>query len=642
MPDSPDEIVSSRIFRPRFGGSLLAPWALVDASVWIGSLIAATAFRGLYVPTPVPPSTIVSAALAAIALHLALGLFFGAYGRPQVKGSYEEVLALAQAGLLVTAILTTVSVLDGRQRVLAPGSIVLVGGLSALVGMLATRVVIRSFRARQVVNSDRTPVIVIGAGSAGRLLVHNLLHDETSPYRPVAFLDDDPRKRSLRIAGIKVLGGRRDLEPVASRLGVDVAVIAIPSAEPATMRELHELGEDAGLRMLVLPRFASLLDGRVRSSDLRDINLEDLLGRPPVRLDEELIAREIVGKSVLVTGAGGSIGSELCRQISRYSPGRLIFLDRDESALHALELSLYGHGLLDSDSTVLADIRDKATLQRIFETYRPEVVFHAAALKHLPLLERYPAEAWKSNVLGTLNVLEAAAAVDVETFVNISTDKAADPASVLGYTKRIAERLTAHHASRCRGRFISVRFGNVLGSRGSVIHTFTEQINQGRPLTVTDPDVERYFMLIPEACELVLQAAALGYRDGEVLVLDMGEPVRIADVARALIDLSGRHDVGMQFCGLRPGEKLREDLFAGGEEGLPTAHPSVAYVEVTALSPAAWNGFSLDDRTCLAVMRGLAVGDADSAVGMQAEATRQAIAAVRWSEENVLRQDRVS
>lgn len=611
-------------------------WLGIDVLVWVVALAGATMLRDMYVLEPRYLRGLAVVAVVAALLQVAVGTAAGVYRRSPIRGSYDEVLGLGQTAMIVTGTLLLASLVRvGGQR-LVPGSVAVVAGLSALVAMLASRLVIRSFRARRG-GSELTPIIVMGAGSAGRLLVHNLLHDGDSPYRPVALLDDDPRKRSLRIEGVKVAGGLRDLATVAKRRGAEALVIAMPSAEPSLMRELHQLAESAGLRVMVLPRLTSMLHGQVRGSDIRDIKVEDLLGRPPVKLDESAIAREVIGKSVLVTGASGSIGSELCRQIARYGPHRLVLLDRDESALHALELSLYGHGLLESDSTVLADIRDREQLRKVFEETRPEVVFHAAALKHLPLLERHPAEAWKSNVIGTLNVLEAAAGVGVKTFVNISTDKAADPSSVLGYTKRVAERLTAYYANRCSGRFISVRFGNVLGSRGSVIHAFTDQIRRGHPLTVTHPDVERYFMLIPEACQLVLQAAALGHHDGEVLVLDMGTPVRIADVARTLIELSGRNDIEIEYCGLRPGEKLSEDLFAGGEERRPTEHPSVTHVEVSPLSPAAWNGLDPEcDDDCVNKMRKLAFSDAYLVVNEQGVAARQVADTLRRSGDHVI------
>jgi FlaA1/EpsC-like NDP-sugar epimerase len=294
-----------------------------------------------------------------------------------------------------------------------------------------------------------------------------------------------------------------------------------------------------------------------------------------------------------VTGAGGSIGSELCRQIVRFGPAKVYLLDRDESGLQATQMSISGHGLLNSDEIVLADIRDLARMREVMRATRPDIVFHAAALKHLPLLESNPGEAWKSNVLGTLNVLEAAAEVGVGTFVNISTDKAANPTCVLGYSKRIAERLTADFAAREPGRYVSVRFGNVLGSRGSVVHAFTAQIERGGPITVTHPDVERYFMLIPEAAQLVLQASAIG-TDGEVMVLDMGQPVKIVEVARQMISLSGKREVEIEFTGLRPGEKMSEQLFSSDVAAEATSHPLVSHAPVPAIDVEALRGCAVD------------------------------------------------
>jgi FlaA1/EpsC-like NDP-sugar epimerase len=281
----------------------------------------------------------------------------------------------------------------------------------------------------------------------------------------------------------------------------------------------------------------------------------------------------------LITGAGGSIGSELCRQVHRFGPSQLIMLDRDESALHAVELSIHGRALMESPDLVLCDIREASVVQAHFERLKPEVVFHAAALKHLPMLEQYPEEGWKTNVLGTANVLAASAAVGVKTFVNISTDKAANPSSVLGVSKRIAEGVTAGYAETALGDYVSVRFGNVLGSRGSVLESFAHQIGAGGPVTVTDPEITRYFMTIPEASQLVIQAAALGY-NCDALVLDMGEPVRIMDVAQQMIAMSGRTGIEIKITGLRSAEKLHEDLVDSSEEQEPTTHPLISRVKV--------------------------------------------------------------
>jgi len=326
-----------------------------------------------------------------------------------------------------------------------------------------------------------------------------------------------------------------------------------------------------------------MIAGRVELDKLRGFNVADLLGRRPVETDLSEIAEFVTGKAILVTGAGGSIGSELARQVRLLGPSRLVLLDRDESALHAVQLLLYGSGLLDSDDLVLCDIRDSAALERVFARHRPDVVFHAAALKHLPMLERYPEEGWKTNVIGSLNVLERAKQNGVRHFVNISTDKAADATSVLGQTKRLSERLTAWYAHETGLPFLSVRFGNVLGSRGSVLDAFRAQIARGGPVTVTHPEVTRFFMTIPEACELVLQAGAIG-QPGDVLVLDMGEPIRIIDVASRLIDESSQN-IEIEFTGLRQGEKLHEVLLSAAECGTPSRHPLITQVSVPPLEP---------------------------------------------------------
>jgi FlaA1/EpsC-like NDP-sugar epimerase len=375
---------------------------------------------------------------------------------------------------------------------------------------------------------------------------------------------------------------RSDLVATVSDHEAEVVLVAIPSAEKEMLQDLHDRSLALGVDLKVLPSVAELFDSRVSLHDVRDINMADLLGRGVVDTDIESIAGFVHGKRVLVTGAGGSIGSELCRQISKWAPAELMMLDRDESALHGVQLSLHGHGLLDSPDIVLADIRDPRTLRHIFTARRPEVVFHAAALKHLPVLEQYPLEAVQTNVFGTLNVLEAAQAAGVERFVNISTDKAADPTSVLGLSKRVAERVTADFARSTGGSYMSVRFGNVLGSRGSVLTAWTAQIARGGPVTVTHPDVTRYFMTTAEACQLVLQAGAIG-RDGEVLILDMGEPVRIDDVARRLIEMSGR-DIEISYTGLREGEKLDEVLIAGDEADRRPAHEQITHVDVPPLA----------------------------------------------------------
>ena len=385
---------------------------------------------------------------------------------------------------------------------------------------------------------------------------------------------------------------------MAQQTGATVLVIAVRNVDAADLRDVTRRATEAGLAVKVLPSFSEVFRPWVGLSDLRDPDIADLLGRHQVDTDVASIAEYLVGKRVLVTGAGGSIGSELCRQIHQFAPAELLMLDRDESGLHGLQLSIHGSAMLTSPDMILADIRDAEVVQRIFENRKPQVVFHAAALKHLPMLEQYPVEAWKTNVLGTLNVLQSARSVGVEKFVNISTDKAANPCSVLGKAKRVGERLVAAMAVDDESVFLSVRFGNVLGSKGSVLTTFAEQLAKGLPITVTDPDVTRFLMTIPEAVQLVIQAAAIG-GPGEALVLDMGDPVRIVDLARELMVIAG-HPAPIVYTGLRAGEKMHEELFADGEDRdhrpwhpaishvtVPPLHPSELHATARVLSPAA-------------------------------------------------------
>lgn len=578
-------------------------WMLIDAACWILAIIATSWIRFQYDVEPTISLNIATAAVVAAGSYLLIGTIFGPYLVSHVRGSFEEVSGVAQSALLTGLAMMCWVLIVSPPGV--PRSVPAFGGAIALILMLAARFVLRAWRSRSAARRDvEARVVVFGAGLAGRRLVHNMIHDDQSTFHPVAFVDDDRGKRKLRVEGVPVRGTRNDIAAVAQRYDATHLAVAIPGADASLLRGVREIAEAVGLEIKVLPTVSALLSNNPGAQDLRDINLEDLLGRRAVELDQEAIAEQVTGKIVLVTGAGGSIGSELCRQIARYSPARLLLLERDESALHSTQLSLTGRGLLEGDDLLLADIRDVDTLRSLFKATRPDIVFHAAALKHLSLLEKYPKEAWQTNVLGTLNVLTASAESGVGTFVNISTDKAASPTSVLGYSKRIAERLTADFAKTQPGRYVSVRFGNVLGSRGSVIPAFTEQIRRGGPVTVTHPDVERYFMLIPEACQLVLQSAAIG-NDGEVMVLDMGTPIKINDVASTLIGISGRRDVSIEYTGLRPGEKLSEILFNLDDQRRQTAHPLVSSVDVPPLNPGQLTEAS--DHAALPRMRQLSI-----------------------------------
>jgi FlaA1/EpsC-like NDP-sugar epimerase len=558
-----------------------ALWTSVDAVIWVTALYLAAWLRLEFSITPEYWYPLLVASGLVVFCHVSIGWLRGPYGIGYDLASFEETSDLA--GTAVLSGVTLGFLVVAVKAIDLPRSVPFTGLAMAMAGMFAARFLIRSRRThRAIAASSERRAVVFGAGAGGRILVQSLVRGPGSSLLPVALLDDDPRKARLFIEGVRVRGTRADLARVAERHQANTVVIAAPSATPDVVRELSEVARDCGLGILVLPPFREILDGRPTESDLRNLDVADLLGRQPVDLDMSAITNEISGRRVLVTGAGGSIGSELCRQLMRFGPDRLHMLDRDESGLHSTQLSLDGRALLDADELVLCDIRDAEAVTRAFRQARPDVVFHAAALKHLTMLERHPDEAFKTNVVGTLNVLDAARCVGVQTFVNISTDKAAGPTCVLGWSKRVAERLTAGYDGSGGGRYVSVRFGNVLGSRGSVVPVFMEQIRRGGPVTVTHPEVERYFMLIPEACQLVLQAGVIG-TGGEVMVLDMGTPVRIVDVARTMIGLSGRTDVDIVFTGLRRGEKVTEELFTPGELVLTSTHPLISHVSVPPL-----------------------------------------------------------
>lgn len=558
---------------------------VLDAAAWAWAVPAATWVRFEFQFDAITVRWVRFTAFAVI-LQIIIGHLAGLYRGRWRYATFEEAGAAARSVVLTTVGLYVVNRWFLVPRYV-PESVPVTAGFGALVTVGAYRYVYRVLTERDrrpdAARAEAHRAIVFGAGEGATQLLAAFLRDRESPIVPVALLDDDPARRRLSIRGVKVAGARQDMMAVAQRFDADTLVIAIPSAAGPLVAELTDLGRAAGLAVKVLPSIGEMVRG-AGVGELRDVTEADLLGRHQVRTDIESAAAYLRGKRVLITGAGGSIGSELCVQVHDLGPARLIMLDRDESALHSVQLKLEGRALLDSPDVVLADLRDGGTVWRLFEEHQPEVVFHAAALKHLPLLERHPGEAVQSNVWGTLNVLEAAARVRVERFVNVSTDKAADPISVLGYSKRVGERLTAWFAEDVdTGTYLSVRFGNVLGSSGSVLRTFHSQIAAGGPVTVTHPDVSRYFMTVEEAVQLVIQAGAIG-SSGEVLILDMGEPVRIADVAKRLIHEGGSH-IEIVYTGLRPGEKLHEDLRGAGEADLRPAHPLISHAPVPPLDP---------------------------------------------------------
>jgi FlaA1/EpsC-like NDP-sugar epimerase len=552
--------------------------AFLDVTVWMAALLFAAYLRLDFTLDGLDLGRVLQLFGFMIVVQGIAGYTFSIYRRRWRYGSIDEVGALIRtAAITTTALFIADYFIEPR---FVPLSSVIGGGFVGLVGMAGIRYIWRQMFESGRVPTSALPTIVFGAGEAGAEMVRSFLRNPTSPYLPVAILDDSPVHQRQEVARVSVEGTQHDMETVMRRYDARVLLIAIPSASPELLSQLSDRAADLALTVKILPPVSELFGETPGTQHIRDLTEADLMGRHEIKTDVEAIAQYLTGKRVLVTGAGGSIGSELCRQIARFAPEKLLMLDRDETALHSLQLSIEGRALLDSPNLLLNDIRDVQHLKNLFTEFQPQVVFHAAALKHLSLLEMHPGEALKSNVWGTQNVLDAAETVGVERFVNISTDKAANPTSVLGYSKRLAERLTAQKASTVQtGTYVSVRFGNVLGSRGSMLPAFKEMIAKGGPVTVTHPDVTRFFMTIPEAVQLVINAGAIG-KQGEVLVLDMGEPVKIDEVARRLIKHARRPDVDVVYTGLRPGEKLHEDLFGDDEPDVRPIHPLISHSPV--------------------------------------------------------------
>ena len=464
----------------------------------------------------------------------------------------------------------SVFILDGILLVL------LLGGPRLVYRWWKDRHFYRWMQDRNLRTEESKNALIVGAGRAGEMLTRDLLRDQ-GPYRPVAYVDDNPRMAGREIHGIPVAGACDEIPEIVSRLGVDLIIIALPSATSRQIRRIVEISESTGLPFRTLPRMQDIVSGQASIKDLRDVRIEDLLGREPVRLDWNAITSGIQGKSILVTGGGGSIGAELCRQVAKLKPARLTVFEHSEFNLYSIELELKRNFPDLPLATVLGDVRDQTAVENLMRTCSPHVIFHAAAYKHVPMLEGQIRPAVTNNILGTRVVAAHAAAHGCETFVLISTDKAVNPGNIMGATKRIAEMQCQNLSGRSRTRFITVRFGNVLGSSGSVVPLFQKQIEQGGPVTVTHPEVTRYFMTIPEACQLILQAGVIG-KGGEIFVLDMGEPIKISYLAEQLIRLSGKkpgEDIEIVYTGLRPGEKLYEELFHAAEELADTGHPKI-------------------------------------------------------------------
>lgn len=519
-------------------------------------------------------------------VFFASGMYRGMWRYASVPDLQRIALAVALSTLLIALLLLMLP----HEEPPVPRSVILLDPILLILFLGGSRLGYRVWkerRLRNVLGSRGTPVIILGAGDAAADLLKNLAR--AGDWRVLGLLDDDPGKNGRQIQGVNVLGKLETLVELAPRLGLERAIIAMPGSHRSRRRAL-EICRHAGVEALTVPSYQDLMSGKVTVSQVRNIELDDLLGRDPVMLDESGLKLWIRGRSILVTGAGGSIGSELCRQIARFGPARLVLYEHSEFALYRMEQEFAEQHPGIELKCVIGDIKNSARLDEALAAHRPQLLFHAAAYKHVPLMEE--ANAWETiqnNVLGTWRVAEAAIAHGVEKFVLVSTDKTVNPTSVMGASKRLAEIVCQGLSARIPTRFVIVRFGNVLGSTGSVIPKFREQIARGGPITVTHPEITRYFMSIPEAAQLVLQAGYMG-AGGEIFVLEMGEPVKIVDLARELIRLSGygESDIGIEFTGLRPGEKLYEELLADGEQFLPTPHPKLRIAKSRAAPDAAW------------------------------------------------------
>jgi FlaA1/EpsC-like NDP-sugar epimerase len=511
----------------------------------------------------------------AVAVNLINLALFGLYGQVWRHASAQEARRLLGATLSTLLVLSGVELIRDRT---VPWSVVLLGTGAGAFALGAVRFQSRLFSFhRRELDHGSSRVIVIGAKDAGATLVAEMQRFPGAGLHPVGLIDPDPALHGRHVLGLLVFGGFDRVPDLAARSGADLAVLAMSSPSADTVREAAEAAETAGIALKIVGGLVGRVQRGGGLRNIRDLQIDDLIGRAQVQTDLEAVRRMLTGRRVLVTGAGGSIGSEIARQVAHSSPATLIALDHDESHLHDLAASL---GADVSAVQVLVDIRDEAAVRRAFDRHRPELVFHAAAHKHVPLLEDHPAEAVRTNVTGTANLLAAAEAVGVERFVFISTDKAVAPSSVMGASKRVGEHLVLGAAAP-GSTHAAVRFGNVIGSRGSVVPTFARQIADGGPVTVTDPRMTRYFMSIEEAVELVLQAAALA-RGGDLFVLDMGEPVSILELAHRMIRLAGLRvgaDIEVRITGVRPGEKLVEELLAEGEPPDPTEHPAISRIQ---------------------------------------------------------------
>jgi FlaA1/EpsC-like NDP-sugar epimerase len=508
---------------------------------------------------------LVVSSITLLASHHLFAFKYKLYQKAWEYASVGEILAIVRAvtlSILAAGIIQFI--INGNVYVRVLGitwmlHIILIGG---------SRFSWRIFRDHYIQSHmEKKRALIIGAGSAGSMLVRQLIKSKDTDLLPIGFVDDDPKKEKLQIYGVTVFGKTKDIPDLVEQLKVENIIIAIPSLNKKEIQKIYQECSKTRSKTQIMPMIEDLVSGKVSINQFRDVQVEDLLGREPVELDIESISKKLTEKTILVTGAGGSIGSEICRQVSKFKPKKLLLLGHGENSIYQIDMELRNKHVKDFEIIpVIADVQDRDRIFEVMSEHTPDVIYHAAAHKHVPLMECNPKEAVKNNVIGTKNVAEAADMFGVTTFVLVSSDKAVNPTNVMGSTKRIAEMVIQKLDKESQTNFVAVRFGNVLGSRGSVIPLFKKQIQDGGPVTVTHPDMTRYFMTIPEASRLVLQAGALA-RGGEIFVLDMGEPVKIVDLAKNLIQLSGYsiEEIGIKYTGIRPGEKMFEELLGESE-----------------------------------------------------------------------------
>jgi FlaA1/EpsC-like NDP-sugar epimerase len=502
--------------------------------------------------------------------------YFGLYRGVWRFASMPDLVRILKATLTGVAVVAAAIFLLTRLQGV-PRSVFALNAILLVLLLGGPRFIYRWIKDRRLYGQEVTNVLIVGAGQAGEMLVRDLLRDSLHAYRPVAFVDDDPAKRGKDLHGVRIAGSCNVIPDLVTDLAVQLILIALPSANSRQMQRVVELCEATGLSFRVLPHMKDLVTGQVSLKELREVKIDDLLGRESVSLDWTTITGGVQGSTILVTGGGGSIGSELCRQVARLKPAHLVIFEQSEFNLYSIELELRRTFPGLRLTALLGDIYDPVAVEQLLRAHRPAVILHAAAYKHVPMLEHQLRAAVKNNVLGTRNLAALADRYGCTTFVMISTDKAVNPANIMGMTKRVAEIYCQNLSARSSAHFITVRFGNVLGSAGSVIPLFQKQIADGGPVTVTHPEITRYFMTIPEAAQLILQAGTMG-KGGEIFVLDMGEPVKISYLAEQLIRLSGKkpgEDIEIVYTGLRPGEKLYEELFHESEKLAGTTHPKI-------------------------------------------------------------------